>query len=51
MDWELVFTQSRVNGGEYCGDLLVAQPWDWPTQTWFQKRLAEIRAEQAGQEA
>lgn len=46
MDWELVFSQSKVNGGEYYGNLLVAQPWDWPRDTWLQWRLKQVRSEE-----
>ena len=35
--------QSRVNNGGYYGDLLPPQNWDWPEETWFQKRLLYLR--------
>ena len=41
--WQLIFTQSKVNGGVYYGDRLVAQNWMWPNETWFQTRLCELR--------
>jgi hypothetical protein len=41
--WQLIFLQSKVNNGEYHGDLLLPQIWDWPEETWFQKRLRYIR--------
>lgn len=37
--WQLVFSQSRVNGGEYRGDDLPVKHWDWPKDTYLQKRL------------
>jgi len=41
--WELVFRQSRVNLGSYDGDRLPAQNWHWPRDTWFQRRLRQLR--------
>ncbi len=41
--WQLILTQSKVNGGVYYGDRLVAQNWMWPKETWFQTRLCELR--------
>ena len=41
--WELIFLQSKVNNGVYNGDLFPAQNWDWPEETWFQKRLRHLR--------
>jgi hypothetical protein len=41
--WQLIFQQSRVNNGAYNGDSLPVQKWDWPEQTWFQKRLRSLR--------
>jgi hypothetical protein len=43
--WQLIFLQSKVNNGEYYGDLLLPQNWDWPEETWFQKRLRHIRGD------
>jgi hypothetical protein len=37
--WQLVFLQSKVNGGAYRGEQLPRQPWDWPKDTYFQQRL------------
>ena len=28
--WQLIFTQSKVNGGVYDGDRLLTQNWEWP---------------------
>ena len=41
--WQLIFLQGRVNNGGYYGDLLPPQNWDWPEETWFQKRLLYLR--------
>jgi hypothetical protein len=37
--WQLVFSQSKVNGGVYAGDLLERHSWAWPKNTYFQRRL------------
>lgn len=41
--WELMFVQSKVNNGVYVGDRLTPQNWAWPKETWFQKRLGQLR--------
>jgi hypothetical protein len=41
--WKNIFEQSRVNNGLYQGDGLPAQNWQWPSGTWFQKRLRYLR--------
>ena len=41
--WQLIFKQSKVNSGEYYGDLLPIQNWEWPRNTWFQARLRHLR--------
>ena len=41
--WQLIFQQSKANNGAYYGDRLPAQNWDWPQETWFQKRLRYLR--------
>jgi hypothetical protein len=41
--WQLIFSQSRVNGAIYRGEILVPHPWAWPKKTWFQRRLAFVR--------
>jgi hypothetical protein len=41
--WELIFLQSKVNNGAYYGDLFPVQNWDWPEETWFQRRLRDLR--------
>jgi len=41
--WESIFLQSPVNDGWYDENELPEQKWDWPTGTWFQARLDQIR--------
>ena len=41
--WQLVFNQSKVNGAEYFGDHLPNNNWDWPKDTFLQKRLNELK--------
>jgi hypothetical protein len=38
-DWQNVFAQSRVNGGQYAGDKLPEQKWHWPADTWLKRKL------------
>ena len=44
--WRLIFTQACINGADYDGDKLPTQEWEWPKDTWLQRRLAAIRSEQ-----
>ena len=41
--WQLIFLQSKMNNNTYYGELLPSQNWDWPVETWFQKRLRHLR--------
>ena len=41
--WQLVFNQSKVNGAEYFGDQLPSHSWDWPKDTFLQRRLHELK--------
>ena len=41
---QAIFLHSHVNGAEYYGDLLPANPWIWPRGTWFQTRMV-LKAE------
>ena len=45
VDWRLVFEQSPVNGGVYTGDELVPRVFRPRANSWFQHRLAHVRAE------
>ena len=42
--WLDVFSNSRVNGAEYREDRLPSHTWSWPTDTFLQRRLRELRA-------
>ena len=44
--WESIFVQSPVNEGHYTEDELPYLNWNWPTQTWFQTRLNQLREHQ-----
>ena len=37
--WQLVFLQSKVNGAAYTGEELPGRNWDWPKNTYLQRRL------------
>jgi hypothetical protein len=41
--WQLIFLQSKVNGATYNGEALPGQSWDWPKDTYFQRRLHLIK--------
>jgi hypothetical protein len=41
--WQWIFLLSKVNGAEYDGDKLPAYRWNWPTNTYLQRRLKLIR--------
>jgi hypothetical protein len=41
--WQLIFLQSKINGAPYKGEALPAQTWDWPKDTYFQRRLHLIK--------
>lgn len=41
--WQLVFSQSKVNGAAYRGEQLQGQVWNWPTDTFLQRRLQQVR--------
>ena len=37
--WQLIFLQSKVNGATYNGDSFPGRSWDWPKNTYLQRRL------------
>jgi len=37
--WQLVFLQSKVNGAAYTGEELPGRNWNWPKNTYLQRRL------------
>jgi hypothetical protein len=41
--WQLVFTQSKVNGARYIGEQLPGSNWDWPKDTFLQRRLRQVK--------
>jgi len=41
--WQLIFLQSKVNGAAYNGEDLPGRNWDWPKDTYLQKRLHQAR--------
>jgi hypothetical protein len=41
--WQLVFSQSKVNGAPYHGEMLPGTIWDWPKDTYLQRRLRQTR--------
>jgi hypothetical protein len=36
--WQLIFSQSRVNGAPYHDDELPIYNWNWPRDTYLQRR-------------
>jgi hypothetical protein len=45
--WQLIFLQSKVNGATYNGEALPGRNWDWPKNTYFQRRLHQIKVSPA----
>jgi hypothetical protein len=45
--WQLVFGQSKVNGGRYDGENLTTSRWRWPTNTYLQRRRQLLKNSQA----
>ncbi|MBI4526041.1 MAG: hypothetical protein HY695_19765 [Deltaproteobacteria bacterium] len=43
-DWTDVFSNSRVNGAHYTGDLLPQSVWKWP-ESWLEEQLRRTRGE------
>jgi hypothetical protein len=48
--WQLIFMQSKVNGAPYNGEALPGRNWDWPKETYLQRRLRRLRPSQPRQE-
>ena len=38
--WQLIFFQSKANGGSYTGEGLPHVKWQWPRDTWFQAEMS-----------
>jgi hypothetical protein len=47
--WQLVFSQSKVNGAAYIGEELPGRNWQWPRDTYFQRRLRRVRLHQTAE--
>jgi hypothetical protein len=47
--WQLVFSQSKANGALYIGEELPGRNWEWPRDTYFQRRLRQVRLYQASE--
>ncbi len=45
--WQLVFLQSKVNGAPYTGGWLSVRSWQWPENTYLQRRLKDLRRYQS----
>ena len=45
--WQLVFAQSKVNGAAYSGEQLPGRNWNWPKDTYLQRKLQQSRWNQA----
>ena len=41
--WQLVFSQSKVNGAPYFGENLPGRTLDWPKDTYLQRRLQQTK--------
>ena len=41
--WQLIFSQSKANGAPYTGEMLPGRNWDWPRDTYLQRRLQRVR--------
>lgn len=48
--FQLILSTAKANGAEYRGDELPANNWRWPTETWLQRRLRELRRQREGGE-
>ena len=44
--WQIIFINSRANGGTYVGDYLPQQRRIWPTKTYLQTRLAQLKEQE-----
>jgi len=41
--WQIIFMQSKVNGALYRGEELPGYAWNWPKDTYLQRRLRRLR--------
>ena len=42
MAWQTIFELSKVNGANYEGEGLSYTNWNWPEETWLQKKRREF---------
>jgi hypothetical protein len=49
--WQIVFAQSKANGALYIGEQLPNRTWDWPKDTYLQRRLRRLRWYQVSEKA
>ncbi len=36
--WQMIFSQSKANGAQYTGETLPTCSWNWPIDTYLQRR-------------
>jgi hypothetical protein len=41
--WQRIFLQSKANGAAYTGEELPGRHWDWPKDTYLQRRLQKSK--------
>jgi hypothetical protein len=41
--WQLIFIHSKANGAHYNGEELPGRNWEWPKDTYLQRRLHQAR--------
>ncbi len=41
--WQVIFMQSKVNGAVYNGEELPGRNWEWPKDTYLQRRLQKAK--------
>jgi hypothetical protein len=49
--WQIVFSQSKVNGAYYDGETLPTLPWHWPTDTFLQRRRQLLKSSRPAERA
>ena len=46
--WQSIFLQSKVNGAPYNGEDLPGRSWNWPKNTYLQRRLRRAQVSTPG---
>lgn len=41
--WQVIFYESKLYGGEYRGESLPTQAWEWPKTSWLKSRMELLR--------